>query len=166
MKVRTLFIVAMATISCGVFLTKSPAGRQSVALFPPQAAGVEDGARVSSLLGQTLAEKLRDRFDVRVVGQGGRSDPEERKRKARSLGTTYVLTGNVSRIGRTATLDLTLAPTENPEKGRTVFVTAEEKENPGECGPSFHIPEDGNRGVRKTETLFLRRRADRRGGYP
>jgi hypothetical protein len=132
MKVRTLFIVAMATISCGVFLTKSPAGRQSVALFPPQAAGVEDGARVSSLLGQTLAEKLRDRFDVRVVGQGGRSDPEERKRKARSLGTTYVLTGNVSRIGRTATLDLTLAPTENPEKGRTVFVTAEEKRGGGE----------------------------------
>jgi hypothetical protein len=127
MRVRTLFIVAMATISCGVFLTEAPGGRQSVALFPPRTAGVEDGTRVSSLLGQALAEKLRDRFDVRMVGQGGMSDPEERKRKARSLGATYVLTGNVSRIGRTATLDLTLAPTENPGKGRTVFVTAEEK---------------------------------------
>jgi hypothetical protein len=132
MRVRTLFIVAVASVTCGLIHVEAHAGRQSVALFPPQAAGVEDGASVSSLLGQALAEKLRDRFDVRMVGQDGRSDPEERKRKARSLGATYVLTGNVSRIGRTATLDLTLAQTENPGKGRTVFVTAEEKRGDAE----------------------------------
>ncbi len=127
MRARTLFIVAVATVTCGLIHAGAHAGRQSIALFPPQAAGMEDGASVSSLLGQALAEKLRDRFDVRMAGQDGRSDPEERRRKARSLGATYVLTGNVFRIGRTATLDLTLAPTETPAKGRTVFVTAEEK---------------------------------------
>ena len=127
MRTRPLLIASLAAISCCLFLAESQAGKQSLALFPPQAVGVEDGARISTLLGQALGEKLRDRFDVRMVGQAGRSDPEERKRKARSLGATYVLTGNVSRIGRTATLDLTLAPTENPGKGRTVFVTAKEK---------------------------------------
>ena len=78
-----------AAISCCLFPAESRAGKQSLALFPPQAAGVEDEARISTLLGQALGDKLRDRFDVRMVGQAGRSDPEERKQKARSLGATY-----------------------------------------------------------------------------
>ncbi len=127
MRARPLLIASLAAISCCLFLPESRAGKQSLALFPPQAVGVEDGASVSSLLGQALGEKLRERFDVHLVKLDQGSDPGKRKQKARSLGATYVLTGNVTRIGRMTTLDLTLAPTENPGKGRTVFVTAEEK---------------------------------------
>ena len=130
MRVRTFLSASLAMLACCLFLSDARAGRQSLALFPPQAIGLEDGARGSTLLGQILAEKLGDRFDVHLLEQDRGSDPGERRRKARALGATYVLTGAVSRIGRTATLDLTIAPTEDPEKGRTVFVTAEDGESP------------------------------------
>jgi hypothetical protein len=128
MRARTLLIAVTFAVICWIFFAEARAGRQSMALFPPHPVGLEDGERVSTLLGQSLADKLKDRFDVHLLdGQTG-NDPDGRKRKARALGATYILTGTVSRIGRTATLDVTLAPTENPVKGRTVFVTAEEKE--------------------------------------
>lgn len=127
MRVRPLLLASIAAFSCWVFLADARAGRQSVALFPPRTAGLADGETVSVLVGQALAEKLKDRFDVHLVGRGEVIDSGERKRKARSFGATYVLTGNVSRIGGTATLDVTIAPTEDPGKGRTVFVTAEDK---------------------------------------
>ncbi|HEU5360330.1 MAG TPA: FG-GAP-like repeat-containing protein [Candidatus Deferrimicrobiaceae bacterium] len=131
MRVRPLLLLpAIALSFCWLFSAQAWAGRQGVALFSPVASGVEDGAKVSMLLGQSLAEKLKDRFDVHLAGTSGETGPDARRRKARALGATYVLTGNVSRIGRTATLDLTLAPTEDPEKGRTVFVTAEDKGTP------------------------------------
>ena len=125
MRARPIPIAFLAALLCGILHADLSAGRQTVALFPPHFLGVEDGTRVSALLGQALAERLRSRFDVHLVTGKEGSDPAERKRKARSLGATYVLTGNVSRIGQTATLDLTLAPTEDPGKGRTVFVTSE-----------------------------------------
>jgi hypothetical protein len=125
MRARPFLIASLAAISCCLFLAESRAGKQSLALFPPQAVGVEDGARISTLLGQALGETLRERFDVHLATLEQGSDPGKRKQKARSLGVTYVLTGNVTRIGRTASLDITLSPTENPEKGRTVFVTVE-----------------------------------------
>ena len=124
MRARPLLIAFLAALLCGIFQADLPAGRQTVALFPPHALGMEDGARVSTFLGRALAERLRPRFDVHLVIVDDGSDPAERKRKARSLGATYVLTGNVSQIGQTATLDLTLAPTEDPGKGRTIFVTS------------------------------------------
>ena len=128
MRARPLLVAFLAALICGVLYTDLPAGRQTVALFPPHSLGVDDGKRISELLGQALAERLRSRFDVHlVIGEEG-SNPAERRSEARSLGATYVLTGNVSRIGQTATLDLTLAPTEEPEMGRTVFVTSESKE--------------------------------------
>jgi len=132
MRVYTFLSASLAVLACCLFLSDARAGRQSLALFPPQAIGLEDGARLSTLLGQALAEKLRDRFDVHLLERDQGSDPIERRRKARALGATYVLTGAVSRIGRTATLDITIAPTEDPEKGRTVFVTAEDGESRAE----------------------------------
>ncbi|NNG46095.1 MAG: VCBS repeat-containing protein, partial [Deltaproteobacteria bacterium] len=130
MRARPLLIAFLAVISCWVFLTESRAGKQSLALFPPQAVGVEDGARISTLLVQALGETLRERFEVHPVKLDKGSDPGKRKQKARSLGVTYVLTGNVTRIGRMASLDITLSPTENPGKGRTVFVTVEDRRSP------------------------------------
>ncbi|MGA7103791.1 MAG: hypothetical protein WBX49_00450 [Candidatus Deferrimicrobiaceae bacterium] len=132
MRARPLLIAFLAALFCGILHADLPAGRQTVALFPPHALGVEDGTRVSVLLGQALADLLRSRFDVHLVTGKEGSDPVERKRKARSLGATYVLTGNVSRIGHSATLDLTLAPTEDPGKGRTVFVTSEGESTPAQ----------------------------------
>ena len=125
MRARPLPIAFLAALLCGILHADLSAGRQTVALFPPHTLGVEDGTRVSALLGQALAEHLRSRFDVHLVTVKEGNDPAEGKRKARSLGATYILTGTVSRIGQTATLDLTLAPTEDPGKGRTVFVTSE-----------------------------------------
>jgi hypothetical protein len=130
MRARFLRIASLAAIVCCLFLTESRAGKQSLALFPPQAVGVEDGARLSTLLGQALGEMLRERFEVRPVKLDPGSDPGQMKQKARSLGATYVLTGNVTRIGHMASLDITLSPTENPGKGRTVFVTVEDRKSP------------------------------------
>ncbi len=130
MRVRSLLFASIAAATCWLFLADARAGRQSAALVPPRTAGVADGETVSDLVGRSLAEKLSDRFDVRLVGRGEGNGPDEWRRKARSSGATYVITGNVSRIGNTATLDMTIAPTEDPEKGRTVFVTAEDKGAP------------------------------------
>jgi len=130
MRGRPLLIASLAAISCCLFLTESRAGKQSLALFPPQAVGVEDGARISTLLGQAMGEMLGERFEVHIFKVDEGSDPGKRKRKARSLGATYVLTGNVTRIGLMASLDITLSPTENPVKGRTVFVTVEDRREP------------------------------------
>ncbi|MGB3400860.1 MAG: FG-GAP-like repeat-containing protein, partial [Candidatus Deferrimicrobiaceae bacterium] len=151
MRSRPLLIAFLAALFCGILHADLPAGRQTVALFPPHALGVEDGTRVSALLGQALADRLRSRFDVHLVTGKEGSDPAERKRKARSLRATYVLTGNVSRIGQTATLDLTLAPTEDPGKGRTVFVTSE-----GEGAPA---PKEQTTGAEDLPPVF-RRMAD------
>lgn len=138
MRVRALLFASLAAVTFCLFLTNAGAGRQSLALFPPRAIGLEDGERVSTLLGKILAENLRDRFEVHPVEENGAADPRERRRKARAIGATYILTGAISRIGRTATLDLTISPTENPEKGRTVFVTAQDREGtaagPGKPG--------------------------------
>ncbi len=128
-RIALLFASLAAVVFC-LFLADAGAGRQSLVLFPPEAIGVEDGARVSTFLGEILAENLRGRFEVHLLGENGMTDPGERRRKARAIGATYILTGAVSRIGRTATLDLTIAPTEEPEKGRTVFVTAEDRDSP------------------------------------
>ena len=133
MRARTLLIAVPFAVICWIFFADARAGRQSMALFPPHPVGLEDGERVSTLLGQSLADKLKDRFDVHLLDGKTGNDPDGRRRKARALGATYILTGTVSRIGRTATLDVTLAPTENPVKGRTVFVTAGGGDAPAGC---------------------------------
>jgi hypothetical protein len=117
-----LFALAVPTL---FLLASGPArsARQTVAFFPLQnlsdnAAGVE-----LHRLGQALKEKLQDRLDVHQVTVEGEQDADRIRNKARGIGATYVLTGAVSRIGRAVTLDLTLAATEDPGKGRTVVVT-------------------------------------------
>ena len=87
------------------------------------------------LLEQTLKEKLADRFDVRPAGGGtAPATDDTRRRKARTLGASYIFTGNLSRIGKAVTLDVTIAPVEEPGKGRTVVVSGV-LENPSALTP-------------------------------
>jgi hypothetical protein len=112
--------------------------RQTLALFPPEIlpAGTDNALRPAvPVLEQTLKEKLADRFDVRPAGEDASpATAEARRRRARALGATYVFTGNLSRIGKAVTLDVTIAPVEDPDKGRTVFVSGA-LENPSALTP-------------------------------
>jgi len=110
-----------------LLITGSPAdaARQSVALFPPvELSAASDNSLRPALpvLEQALKAKLEERFDVRDAGTEAVT-PDQRRRKARSLGASYTLHGNLSRIGRGVTLDVAIAPTEDPGKGRTVVVS-------------------------------------------
>lgn len=132
MKARGLFLVVVGAASCLLFVARAEAAKQRVALFAPRAAGFEGGSRVAGLVARALADRLADRFDVRLVDGESGADAGDRKRAARSVGAQYVLTGNLFRIGRVSTLDLTVAPTEDPEKGRTVVVTSRTRGMPTE----------------------------------
>ena len=120
------------------FSTPADAARQSLALFPPEIvpAGSDNALRPAvPVLEQTLKEMLADRFDVRPAGEGiAPATDDTRRRKARTLGASYVFTGNLSRIGKAVTLDVTIAPVEEPGKGRTVVVSGA-LENPSELTP-------------------------------
>jgi len=102
------------------------AARQVLVLFPPVVVeGPADNVLRPALpiLEQTLKEKLVDRFDARPAGQGTAGDTDEQRRhRAHTMGASYILTGNLSRIGKAVSLDLTIAPTEEPSKSRTIFV--------------------------------------------
>jgi hypothetical protein len=110
------------------------AARQLVALFPLQNLADNTIAPDVASLGQALKEKLQDRLDVQAMSAYAAQDTTAMKRKARGVGATYILTGAVSRIGRTVTLDLTLAATEDPGKGRTVVVTGHDDRTPADAG--------------------------------
>ena len=103
------------------------AARQTLALFPPEIvpAGADNALRPAvMLLEQGLKESLADRFDVRPAGEGtAPAIDDARRRRARTLGASYVLTGHLSRIGKAVTLDVTIAPVEAPGEGRTVVVS-------------------------------------------
>jgi len=120
------------------FSSPANAARHALALFPPEIApaGTDNVLRPAiPVLEQTLKEKLGDRFDVRPAGEGiAPATDDARRRKARTLGASYVFTGNLARIGKTVTLDVTIAPVEEPGKGRTVVVTGA-LENPSALSP-------------------------------
>lgn len=99
------------------------AAKQLVAMFPLQ--NLADNAIAGHVanLDKALKEKLQDRLDVQTMNGDAGRDPSSAKRKARGAGAVYILTGAVSRIGKSVTMDLTLAATEDPAKGRTVVVT-------------------------------------------
>ena len=122
---RTTALLLLAVLLC--LASPALAARQALALFPPEIvpAGTDNAlAPAVTALEQTLKEKLADRFDVRPAGDGSAPTTDDtRRRKARALGATYLLTGNLSRIGKTVTLDVTIAPVEEPGKGRTVIVS-------------------------------------------
>ncbi len=115
-----------AAIVASIILTVSVpamAAKQIVAFLPLQNLADNTAAGDVTRLGRSIAEKLQDRLDVRVVSPPVPEDMNARRDKARAIGATYILGGAVSRIGRTVTLDLTLSAIEEPGKGRTVVVT-------------------------------------------
>ena len=155
---RTTALLLLAALLC--LAAPAHAARQALALFPPEIvpSGTDNAlAPAVTVLEQTLKEKLADRFDVRPAGDGNASAADEtRRRKARALGASYILTGNLSRIGKTVTLDVTIAPVEETGKGRTVIVSgALEK-------PSALTPQDlalfrrlGLEAALKTKYIFF-----------
>jgi len=134
---RTIVIFILAALLW--YSSPALAARQALALFPPEIvpAGVDNALRPAvPLLEQTIKEKLTDRFDVRPAGAGTvYATDEARRRKARTLGASYVFTGRLSRIGKAVTLDVTIAPVEEPGNGRTVVVSGT-LENP--FAPTTH----------------------------
>ena len=123
---RTAALLLLAALLC---LAASPAraARQSLALFPPEIvpAGTDNTLGPAlPLLEQTLKEGLADRFDVRTPGEGTAPTTDDaRRHRARTLGVSYVFTGRLTRIGKAVTLDVTIAPVEEPGNGRTVVVS-------------------------------------------
>ena len=126
MTARTRRFAASAAL---LFCIGGPAyaAKQVVALFPPETAetGADNVLRPAvPILERTLTQDLEDRFDIRAAGGTPSTNSEElRRQRARSLGASYILSGNLSRIGKAVTMDLTIAPTEEPGKGRTIVVT-------------------------------------------
>lgn len=133
---RTTALLLLAALSW--LAGPALAARQTLALFPPEIfpAGTDNALRPAvTVLEQALKEKLADRFDVRPAGEGtAPATDEARRRKARTLGASYVFTGNLSRIGNAVTLDVTIAPVEDPGKGRTAVVSGA-LENPSAPTP-------------------------------
>lgn len=125
MKARFLLFTAIVAACILTMPGTARATKQVVAFFPLQNLSGNAAASDTDIvrLGQSIREKLQDRLDVQTVTSGVSADLSAMKRKARNLGATYVLSGAVSRIGRTVTMDLTLSATEDPGKGRTVVVT-------------------------------------------
>ncbi len=124
---RTTALLLFAALLC-LATAPSLAARQTLALFPPDIvpAGTDNALRLAvPVLEETLKEKLADRFDVRPAGEGitAPATDDTRCRRARTLGASYVFTGNLSRVGNAVTLDVTIAPAEEPGKGRTVVVS-------------------------------------------
>lgn len=139
MKGRLLYLAA-AAVMCLLAAGPTLGARQTVAFFPLQNLSDNSIAADVSLLGKSIGERLQDRLDVQIVAADGSQDPARIRMKARSLGATYILSGAVSRIGRTLTLDLTLAAAEDPGKGRTVVVSAVDDGSPAAAGlrPAFN----------------------------
>ena len=129
-------LLLLAVLLC--LAAPAVAARQTLALFPPEIVpgGTDNALRPAvPVLEQTLKEKLADRFDVRPAGEGTvPSTDDTRRRRARTLGASYLITGNLSRIGKAVTLDVTIAPAEEPGKGRTVVVSGA-LENPSALSP-------------------------------
>ena len=82
-----------------------------------------------------MKEKLADRFDVRPAGEGtAYTTAVARRNKARTLEASYAFSGHLSRIGKAVTLDVTIAPVEEPDMGRTVVLSGV-LENPSALTP-------------------------------
>ncbi|OIP33359.1 MAG: hypothetical protein AUK27_10735 [Deltaproteobacteria bacterium CG2_30_66_27] len=134
---RTTALLLLAAFLC-LAAAPADAARQTLAFFPPEIvpAGTDNALRPAvPVLEQTMKEKLADRFDVRPAGEGIAIATEDaRRHRARTLGVSYVFTTNLSRIGKAVTLDVTIAPVEEPGKGRTVVVSGA-LENPSALTP-------------------------------
>jgi hypothetical protein len=125
-RLRTAALLLIAALLC-LAAPPAHAARQTLALFPPEIvlAGTDNALRPAiPLLEQSLKEGLADRFDIRASGEGASPTTDDaRRHRARTLGASYVFTGHLSRIGKAVTLDVTIAPVEEPGNGRTVVVS-------------------------------------------
>ncbi len=134
---RTTALLLLAVLLC-LAAPPARAARQTLAFFPPEIApaGTDNALRPAlPLLEQALKERLADRFDVRTSGEGtAPTTGDARRHRARTLGASYVFTGHLSRIGKSVTLDVTIAPVEEPGNGRTVVVSGP-LENPSALTP-------------------------------
>jgi hypothetical protein len=139
MKGRFLSLAAAAVL-CLLAIGPARGARQTVAFFPLENLSDNSAATDISLLEKSLKERLQDRLDVQLLPADDARDPARTRAKARGLGASYILTGAVSRIGRTFTLDLTIAAAEDPGKGRTVVVSAVDEETHAGNGmrPAFN----------------------------
>ena len=133
---RTTAILLLAVLLC--LAAPALAARQTLALFPPEIIppGTDNALRPAvPVMEQTLKEKLADRFDVRMAGEEtAPATDETRRRRARTLGASYVFTAHLSRIGKAVELDVTIAPVEELANGRTVVVSGA-LENPSALTP-------------------------------
>lgn len=114
-------------LSAILWVSTAAAARQAVVLAP---LSLSDNTLESrrETLEKTVLEKLRDRFDVHAAAPGNTEDPAEAaRRKSRAVGAGYIVTGSATRIGRSVTLDLSIAPSEAPAMARTVVATGTEE---------------------------------------
>ena len=124
LQIGLLFVAAFIA-----FTPYAHAARYIVALFPPEidptAAGDNILLSAVPVVEDAMKEQLEKQFEVRSIAVKvfSSSVEELRKHRARSLGASYAATGVLSRIGRGVTLDVTISPVEDEEKGRTVVVS-------------------------------------------
>ena len=148
-----------------VFLAFTPsahAARHIVALFPPEVdqAASDDNilALAVPVIESAMKEQLEKQFEVRSIAVEvfSSSVEELRKRRARSLGASYVATSVLSRIGRGVTLDVTFAPVEDEEKGRTVVVSGILGDaSTGSSGHAETFARLGSEAAQKVNELFF-----------
>jgi len=135
-RLRTTAFLLLAALLC--LAAPAFAARQTLALFPPEIVppGTDNALRTAvPILEKTMKEKLADRFDVRAAGEGtAPATDESRRRRARTLGASYVFSGHLLRIGKAVEMDVTIAPVEEPWMGRTIVVSGA-LENPSAPTP-------------------------------
>ncbi|MBP2689922.1 MAG: hypothetical protein H6Q83_2109 [Deltaproteobacteria bacterium] len=157
---RPTTTVILLLIALLWFSSPADAARQTLALFPPEIvpAGTDNALLPAiAVLDETMKEKLADRFDVRpATGGPAPATDDARRHRARTLGASYVFTGHLSRIGKAVTLDVTIAPVEDPGKGRTVVVSGA-LENPSALTPRdlSTFRRLGTEAALKTKILFF-----------
>lgn len=135
---------------------------QGVALLPIPVSGDNSAALAGGALEREIAEKLKDRFDVRIVppGKAGTGTAE-----TRAGGAPYRIEGSAIRIGRSVSLELRLIPNEPGAPARAVVATA-----PDDSGAASPATDPALPGIYKrlvieaTANLKLRFFGDDRAG--
>jgi hypothetical protein len=160
MKAPSRGIVPVLAAVLLFFAFRADAARQVVALFPPEVipAAADNVLQPSvPILENALKEQLAQRFDVRSADTPDTTPTRERMRaRARLFGASYIVTGTVSRIGKGVTLDVTLAPIEDPGKGRTVVVSGVlEDMSPGSARTAAEFRRMGTEAAKKVNEIFF-----------
>jgi hypothetical protein len=107
-----------------LFIPTAFAARQKAALSPIDVSGDNNAAIKGGALERAIVEKLSDRFDILLLAPENGSEAESVERRARKLGTPYLLEGSVIRIGKSVSLELRVTPNESSSIGKTVVASA------------------------------------------